>query len=210
MNKKGQYSSGAMPHESVVEYLLVRKKTLAKQALLNGMKVREGPNVSREGLITGLCDMTRLMSFSVRGKDTVLYMPQLLPKKALADIIAHRILDADMTLPEQHQLDAFSTYMHGNPFRKENAEILAEVLTSCGSRKLQRVGRPTPEETKQKEEMREKAEKCLQAEKLGTNCWTQRTWRHGRSAEPLQKQTRKSKRRKGPNLQVRSAQCRCT
>ena len=54
-------------------------------------------------------------------------------------------------------------YMHKHRFRKENAEVLAEVWKNCAVKRA-RPGRPTPQELKQKEGLQKKAEKLLHAE----------------------------------------------
>lgn len=164
--KEASMQAWANAHEAVVEFMLIRKKPFAKAGFLKNMKLREGPNVSREGLLDGLRNMKRLFYCPGANKKEGQYMPEILNKHSLEQIIAHRSREP-ICLPEQHRIDIFSAYMHGNPFRKENAEILAEVLRAWGHRKLQRAGRPSEEEAKQREEMRIRADKFMQAEKLG-------------------------------------------
>ena len=153
-------------HRALVDFMLIRKKVFATQTFLGSMKVRDGPNLSKEGMVQGLLNMNFMMQCKGGGKTDIQFLPILSGQVSVQDAISHRTRTCDLKLEEVYDVGKFAEYMHKHRFRKENAEVLAEVWKNCAVERL-RPGRPTPQELKQKEDLQKKAEELLHAEKLG-------------------------------------------
>ena len=150
---------------SLVEFLLIRKKLFATQALVRTMNCKGGPNVSKDAWIDTLLAKQFLMQCPGSGKATQLFMIILTAKTELQSIIRHNDRECTVTLPETYDLASFATYLHGSMNRRENVQILADTLKAMSQAKRGRAGRPTPDEKKQKAELQERAQKMLNAEK---------------------------------------------
>lgn len=156
-------------HEAVCEFLVIKRKVFATQHMLNAMKMpRAGPNVAKDAMAKGLEQMGLLLACPGSGKTDVQYVPQVQAKVGLSSLIQHTVREHALSLPEVYNIDAFSQYMYGGSFRRENTEILADVLRNLsGLRK--KAGRTSAEEKSMKEAMQEKARKMQEAETLGDN-----------------------------------------
>ena len=153
-------------HQGMMEFMLIKRKTYATPSLLSTMRMpRAGPNVAKEGMVQGLVDMNLLQSLPGSGKADVQYMPRVKNNIPLERIIRHQVRDCSVSLPEICNVGAFAEYMHKFRFRRENADLLAEVLRK-GSAKSRKAGRINNEERKMKEDMQEKATKLQQAEAM--------------------------------------------
>lgn len=150
---------------SLVEFLLIRKKLFATQALVRVMNCKNGPNVSKDAWIETLVAKQFLLKCPGSGKATELFMMLLTAKHELDSIIKHTERQCTVTFPETYDLVSFAKYLHECMSRRENVQILADTLKALSQAKRKKSGRPTPEERKQKAEMQERAQKMLDAEK---------------------------------------------
>ena len=121
--------------QSIIEYMLARKKFFATQPFLNSMRVREGPKVSKEAMVSGLCSGRYLLQCPGSGKAESQYIPLLRTRRSLEGLIQHRHVACEDSLPELYNISSFADYMYKYRFRQENAELLAEVLQHMSSRK---------------------------------------------------------------------------
>ncbi|CAK9064522.1 Uncharacterized protein SCF082_LOCUS33199 [Durusdinium trenchii] len=150
-------------HEGLITFMLENKKAVASAGALRLMKCRDGPPASKDELLSGLVDMGMCLKVPGRLKAESCYIPLLHTERKLQDIIHHQDRMCEEELPERYDTEAFYEYVFGHAFRRDNASILATVLTSVGSRKGTR-GRKTADEQRAKEEASERAAKLEAAE----------------------------------------------
>eukprot|EP00435_Cladocopium_sp_Y103_P038419 s1353_g10.t1 len=151
-------------HAALVSWMLQRNKCVATLPQLKQFKCKDGPNVPKEQLLSGLVDMGLCRQIAGRLKAESHYMPVITTKKSLDDLINVRNRTCEIELPEVYNVDEFNAYVHGNASRRDNATILGSVCNTAGGRK-RGAGRETEEGRKQREIILERGRKLDAAEK---------------------------------------------
>ena len=128
------------------------------RASLKGMKVKGGPNISREELLDGLANNALFLKQAGRSVKTLdpMFIPILACKTPLKDIFDINLRDCALQLQETWDVSTWHDYMLLKTFRKENAMILGNALKTAGGRKQHRAGRLTADDKKTKEEMQKR------------------------------------------------------
>ena len=179
-------------HRALVDYMLARKKAYATIPFIKTMKVRNGPNLNKEALVDEMKHRKLMQEIKGSGKAEVQFVPRLRSVESLENIIQHTSRQCEQELQEEYPVKEFAAYLHQYAFRRENAEILAAVWQS-GAGKQKRV---SAEDRKHREELLERAEKCLQAEKDGDSILDELLPSGGRK--------RRRQSSKAPELDVKS------
>ena len=182
-------------HRALVEYMLARKKAYATIPFIKTMKVRNGPNLNKEALVEEMKQRKLMQEIKGSGKADAQFVPMLRSVESLENIIQHTSRQCEQEFQETYKLKEFAAYMNQHAFRRENAEILA-TLWQSGASKQKRAGRVSAEDRKRREELLERAEKCLQAEKDGDSILDELL--------PLGSRKRRRQSCKAPDLEVKS------
>ena len=148
----------------LIDFVLLRRKLFISASLLKGFVCKDGPNISRDGILDGLIQMSYLQTCPGEGKAKTLYLPVLTPKVDLGLICKFQERECGGTLPEVYNVAALSKYLHEYLNRRENAEVLAEAWKAAGKAK-RGAGRVAADALKARTEMQERGDKLLQGEK---------------------------------------------
>ena len=153
--------------EAIVSFLLERRKQTFTAPLLGTIKVTDGPNVTREGLLEGLLGLNYVKKFSTTYRASFSYMPSPQCKVPLASLVDLTTRTCELELGERYNIAAYQKYLLEHSCRRENVEILSTVLEKIANRKKERAGKPTPQETKTKEDFLTRSRKMQEAERNG-------------------------------------------
>ncbi|CAK8985344.1 MOB kinase activator 1A (Mob1 alpha) (Mob1A) (Mob1 homolog 1B) (Mps one binder kinase activator-like 1B) [Durusdinium trenchii] len=186
--EKEQKAQWCAAREAVMDVAFSKKKIFFPEALLTSLKAKDGPNVSREGLLDGLLNMKYLQRLPGSKKADTRYIPVLTAEVSLCDILHHQDRICELELSEMYNIDKFSNYLTQHPHRAANSKILADVLQASSESRRPRAGRPSPEEVKQKEDMQARSRKLRSAETHGEELLEALT-------EPIQKKRRFSQKK---------------
>ncbi|CAJ1441782.1 unnamed protein product [Effrenium voratum] len=154
-------------HNTLVEHMLDKRRLQATRHSIRDMKYKDGPNVSKEAILDGLLQLQLVRQATGKTRAEVAYIPVIRCQKTLSDLIDYKSRDSEVKLPEEYNITAFTQYMLGRPFRKENATVLAKVLKALGNSKRAGRGRATADAQRQREAVLERAQKIEDAEKNG-------------------------------------------
>lgn len=112
MSRMMWLSNGKTAHRALVDFMLIRKKVFATQTFLGIMKVRDGPNLSKEGMVQGLLNMNLMMQCKGGGKTDIQFLPIFSGQVSVQDAISHRTRTCDLKLEEVYDVGKFAEYMH--------------------------------------------------------------------------------------------------
>ena len=153
--------------EAIAAFLLERRKQTFTAPQLGTVKVIDGPNVTRQGLLEGLLNLNYVKKFSTTSRASFSYMPAPQCQVPLASFLDLTSRACELELGEHYNIVAYQTYLLEHSCRRENVQILSTVLEKIGNRKKERVGKPTLQETKTKEDFLSRSRKMKEAERNG-------------------------------------------
>lgn len=120
---------------SLLEHLLQQGRSEITTAMLRRIKLKDGPNVTKDDWIDGLERNNILMAVPSRVAHTKgkTYVPRLEFDSALKTMFARP--ESVEELPESYCSHRFSDYCNKYSFRRENAEVLAACYKHLGTKK---------------------------------------------------------------------------
>ena len=179
--------------EAIVAHLLESKKISITKPSLTALRFAEGPNVSRQALVEGLCAMRCLLECPAKTRSKCSFLPCLNTEKDLQNIVQHQNRICDVEYPEVYHIKSFQSYLTKYPCRRENAMTLANVFKTARTKK-QKKGTPTAQEKQIREIFLANERKLEDAEKHGDSLLD--------SLQIAQKVVKRRRMQKSPSLPV--------